>query len=205
MMKMMDSTESSIRCISWSAIVIGSLVAVGLGFLLNLFSIATGLSLVKSTAGSPAVLAVGGFIGLMIGCVCILFVSGFVAGFLARCFHVEYSGGYRGIIYGFAAWSLALVLSALLTSAFTRYTGGYIDSVTRPTSQVISRLSTDDTTAGKMQTARTARNLSVTAYLVFALFFAGAVSSCFGGYFGMSCDEYCRRQPNKRKKYFISQ
>lgn len=45
-------------------------------------------------------------------------VAGFVAGYLARFYHCYCHGG---VIYGFITWSLALMLSALLTLPIIQY------------------------------------------------------------------------------------
>ena len=51
--------------ISWSAILTGALVGVGLSFLLNLFGVAIGLSAFSMGDHGPASLAIGGLLGLI--------------------------------------------------------------------------------------------------------------------------------------------
>jgi len=53
--------------ISWTAIFVGAIVAVGLSFLLNLFGIAIGLSAFTLSTDGASVLAVGGLVGMIIG------------------------------------------------------------------------------------------------------------------------------------------
>src|SRR5436305_611289 len=84
------------KSICWTAIFVGALVAVGLGFLLNLFSMAIGLSAVSNSNGTMAV-AIGGFIGLIIGVIVAMVVSGYVAGFLGRLHSQKRN---LGILYG---------------------------------------------------------------------------------------------------------
>jgi hypothetical protein len=72
--------------ISWSAILAGALVGIGLSFLLNLFSIAMGLSFVSTTKEGLLTLVVSGLIGLVAGTIFVSFSSGFTAGYLCRFF-----------------------------------------------------------------------------------------------------------------------
>ncbi|HVY53836.1 MAG TPA: hypothetical protein VHA13_04890, partial [Gammaproteobacteria bacterium] len=50
--------------LSWTAVIAGALVGIGLSFLLNIFSISIGLTLIKTSAEGAVSLALGGFIGL---------------------------------------------------------------------------------------------------------------------------------------------
>jgi hypothetical protein len=59
-------------------------VGVGLSFLLNLFSIAIGLSLVTTSKEGIASLAIGGFLGLVISAIAAMFVAGTTSGYLGR-------------------------------------------------------------------------------------------------------------------------
>ena len=68
--------------ICWSAIIAGAFVGVGLGFLLHLFGIAISLSAYSSsTNGAAETLAIGGFIGIVIGVIVSMGAAGFVAGY----------------------------------------------------------------------------------------------------------------------------
>src|SRR5688572_22301369 len=101
-------TVCGIRCVSWSGILIGAFIAVGLSFLLNLFSVAIGLSTYHMGPDGAQTLAVGGLIGFAIGIIAIMYFSGWVAGFLGR---VRCSSGNCGSIYGLTMWCVALVLT----------------------------------------------------------------------------------------------
>src|SRR5687767_10657531 len=72
------------KAISWTAILAGALVGMGLTFLLNTFSIGIGLSLVRTTEDGLTSLAIGGFIGLLIGAIVSMFAAGFTAGCLGK-------------------------------------------------------------------------------------------------------------------------
>lgn len=81
-----------ITCMCWTAVIAGALVGLGIGFLLNLFGAAIGLSAYKMNQ-SEAVLAIGGVIGLLIGVIVAMGASGFVAGYLGRFHHCYCHGG----------------------------------------------------------------------------------------------------------------
>jgi pheromone shutdown protein TraB len=84
---LMEKNEKycSTKCISWTSIVVGALIALGLTFLLNLFSTAIGLSAYKLSGGS-SLFAIGGFLGFAIGIVATMFAAGWLAGYLGRSY-----------------------------------------------------------------------------------------------------------------------
>jgi hypothetical protein len=179
------------RCVSWTAIVIGSLIGIGLSFLLNLFSIAIDLSSFSTTQDGLITFAIGGFIGLAIGAFASMFVAGWVAGYLGRgfCIHRNF-----GALYGFATWSFALILMVLLTSHASGFTAYHTNFETSLNPSVIN--TTISHSANPLEAAATTmrmstqeeniiNNLGKTAFVTFILFFIGAVGSCIGGYFGL--------------------
>ena len=186
--------------ICWSSIIAGALVGVGLGFLLNLFSMAIGLSAYSSSAHGAHVLAIGGVIGLFIGAIATMGTAGLVAGYLGR-FHHCYCHG--GVIYGFLTWSLALMLSAVLIMPIARYMSFYEDNIgPSATAEMASaaNLAQSDNTApaatspAAAATAVPPQNLAWSSWIIFALFFVGAFSSCIGACCGMRCR--CERTNN---------
>jgi len=184
--------------ISWSAIIAGALVGVGLTFILNLFCVAIGLSLATTNKEGMTVLAIGGFIGLIIGIIAVMFTSGFTAGFLGRPFCMKRN---LGVVYGFTSWVLALIFTVLLAASIGRYLNFYSDFVSNshgnPTMLVIDVTGNHAVTnmpapsrsqpvmSPEMQAA--ANSLGISSFLVFVLFFIGAFSSCLGGHCGMTC------------------
>lgn len=185
-----ECTVSSHSHLCWSAVFSGALVGVGLGFLLYLFGIAIGLSAYSTTANGAAVIAIGGIIGLLIGVVASMGVSGFVAGYLGRFHHCFCHGG---VMYGFVTWSLALVLSALLVIPLTKYVSFYKATIAPtvlvtgiPTAQGVKNVSLDQ--VGTTQTTEvTSRQLAGYGWVLFVLFFIGALASCIGACCGMAC------------------
>ncbi len=205
--------------ISWSAILAGALVGIGLGFLLNLFSIALGLSFVSTTKEGLLTVALTGLIGLIIGTMFVSFASGFTAGYLGKSYSKRQN---LGALYGFTTWSVTLILATFLTPALGGYIAFYSDFVTHPTMVVIVneknhsmpamsepakepavKATIANDKAAKAQHATTEKHpavnmqavtgaLSVMSMLIFVLFLVGALSSIFGGRCAMKCNDECR-------------
>lgn len=176
--------------ISWSAILIGALVALGLGFLLNLFGVAIGLSALSTDAGQTSI-AIGGFLGLLIGTIATMFVAGYTAGYLGRLYSPRQN---IGVVYGFGTWTLALVLAALVSTPFANYLASYSNLtavVAAEGQQVIGGETTGETAQTTPQNQFQNMNISPSmvtwiSFMAFLLFFIGALSCCFGAYWGMS-------------------
>lgn len=197
-----------IKCISWSAIVAGALVGLGLSFLLHLFGIAIGLSAFTTSKEGIIALAVGGFIGLAIGGVVTMFFAGWVAGYLGRtcC-----GNRHCGALYGLITWCLSLVLTVLLAAQVGQFMSTRAHALSHPTSTVmlagthdnastLSLTNSADVSAQSTSTQITvvdaekaANNLGKSLFLTFILFFIGAVSSCFGGYCGLKPKGKCHK------------
>lgn len=181
-----------LKRVSWSAVLIGAFVGIGLSFLLNLFDMAIGLSIVTTTKDGVITLAVGGFIGLVIGAVISMYVAGFTAGYLGQSHCVKRN---LGVLYGFTTWCLALVLTVLLASHMVNYVSSYSNFITSPTTVVVSNDSATDVTTIKrgnssqatLNSQEVTNSLGMSTFLIFVLFFLGAVASCFGGHYGMVC------------------
>jgi len=193
--------------LSWGAVVAGGLVGLGLSFLLHLFGMAMGLSAYSSTADGARMVAVGGFIGLLIGSIAAMGAAGYVAGYLGRCFHCY---RYNGVIYGFAAWSVALVLGAALLSPLADYMKDYHNGLTGSYATNGTGNNTTGTTAGnrtgmndntslaenpaKDVAEKTVgpvdrKDLAYAGWLTFIIFFIGALSACVGGVLGQASRE----------------
>lgn len=191
------------RSVSWTAVITGALVGVGLGFLLNLFSVSIGLSAFTTSTDGLSTLAIGGFIGMLIGVIATMFVTGWVAGFLGQPYCGEKN---LGVLNGFTAWSLSLVLVVLLATSFGHFVTNYaaaISHVSNPTTNV--NMTTDKAapmvseqkkesgnSVVTVNTEKAANAIGATAFVTFILFFVGALSSCFGGYSGCEARRNCR-------------
>jgi hypothetical protein len=180
--------------VCWSAIISGALVGVGLGFLLQLFGVAIGLSAYHSTSAGAATMAIGGFLGLLIATIASMGAAGFVAGHLGR-FH--YSHCHGGVIYGFLTWSLALLMAAIFVMPLTHYVTGYNKTlapkiVVSETMQKNIDVTTESGSKANQNTADqtvvkvSPEALTGSSWVIFLLFFIGAISSCIGACYGMS-------------------
>ncbi|KTD16541.1 hypothetical protein [Legionella jordanis] len=180
--------------VSWTAIFAGALVGVGLGFLLNVFGFAIGLSAFTLNNQGATVLAIGGLIGIIIAVVVSMVVAGYTAGYLGRLYCPQRN---LGILYGFLTWSVALILSAILAGHVSNFVGGYTNAATNSvnvSSQNANTVTPQITAQNQNASGNTnvnvnasPRSLAWAAFIIFILFFIGAVSTCFGAHWGMSC------------------
>jgi hypothetical protein len=185
--------HSDFHGVHWTPIVVGAFVGLGLGFLLNLFGIAIGLTAFTTNTEGAVSLAVGGLLGIIIGIFVSMFVAGYASGYLGRC----YSGKRNlGFLYGFTTWTLALILSAFISV----HLGSYISTYAKAISPAIygasedskkfeaEESSTTEKVKHKVKSVATAENLTWGAFSLFGLFFIGAFASCLGAYSGMHCN-----------------
>ena len=182
--------HSSIR---WSAIFAGAVVGVGLGFLLHLFSMAIGLSAYSASPTGAHLIAIGGVLGFLIGVIVSMGAAGYVAGYLGKFRHCNCHGG---IIYGFVTWSVALLLSALLIIPVTHYMSMYKYSLANSIATQATFNAEPIPAPGEPQKLDTAKapvqattpsDLASGGWLIFILFFIGAISCCFGACCGVKC------------------
>lgn len=185
-------------CVSWTAIFIGALVAVGIVFLLNLFNMGIGLAAFTASPNGMMVLAIGGLLGLIIGTIIAMFVAGWVAGHIAGYLtHYHPFNRHLGVLHGFAAWSVALIISVVLIASHVNlvtYGSQFFYNNTPVTQSVPVANSESGTVATQTvanapvvstNTERTNTNvLAMGAFTTFIIFFLGALASCFGGYCG---------------------
>jgi len=175
-----------IKCISWSPIVIGAFVAIGLSFLLNLFSTAVGLSIYKVSPEGISKLAVGGMLGFAIGIIASMFFAGWVSGYLGRK-HCDKK--CCGALYGFTTWCLALILTILLALPFSRFVTIYTNYLSNT---AVATTISSTTSISKASATVTIPNeealgdLSKGAFVLFIMFFLGALASSCGGHVGVS-------------------
>jgi len=175
----------------------GALVGMGLSVLLGLFGTAIGLSAFNVSQDGAIVLAVGGLIGILIGVICSMFIGGYTAGYLGRL-HAPLRN--LGILYGFGTWTVALIISAVCAGQISSYLTTYSNKISnsvfvapenkaRATEQVVVEATPTERAEDERTIKITATTKSLTwgAFCVFALFFAGAFSSCLGACWGMNC------------------
>ena len=184
-----QANQCGIDCISWSAIIVGAFLSLGLSFLLNLFSTAIGLSVYHFTEQGMGTLAVGGVIGLAIGSIVVLYFSGWVAGFLGRNRCCNKS---CGCLYGIATWCLGLVLLILLANFTGHFLVNFISFLVYPTyltGHIVDAATTEAIKAHVLNPGALSDILSGTSaagsFAVFILFFLGAIACTYGGHCGI--------------------
>jgi hypothetical protein len=189
-----------VSCISWSAILIGALFILGLSFLLNVFSATIGLSAFHLSSEGVKTLAVGGFVGMLVGTIAVMFFSGWVAGYLGRTRCVT---GYCGSVYGFSSWSVALIVTILLSAHVGKFVTSFNDFAQTPTYSNVAVTTNNaapvvsTNNANPSQLVVNSDKVAMGAFAIFILFLVGAFSSAIGGHCGLrTCCKKDRCQHN---------
>ena len=183
--------------ISWTAIFVGAIVGVGLTFLFNLFGLSIGLTAYTLNEEGSIVLMIGGFVGIMIGIIASVVAAGYAAGYLGRLCCPQRN---LGIVYGFTTWSVALLLCSIVASQMSNYITSYSNAISHsifvvsndkePAATTLEIKSKADNSAEHQKSIKVtaaSSTLAGLAFSVFALFFIGAIASCIGACWGMSC------------------
>lgn len=192
------------KCMPWSGILAAALVAIGLSFLLSLFGTAIGLSAFETSDTGVTTVAIGGYIGMLIGVVAVMYFSGWVAGYFGR---KNCCNRNVGALYGFIAWCLAFVIMVVLATQTMEFVSAnlyavantdtvtvqVLDSntshvVTKPAHATANHNAIVKTNVNNEQAVNT---VGVSLFLTFVLFFIGALSSAIGGYCGLKRDDSC--------------
>lgn len=188
--------------LSWAAIFAGAFTGLGLGFLLQLFGIAINLSAYHAGSAGAETIAIGGFLGLLVGVLASMGVAGYVSGYLGK-FHCTHH--HAGAIYGFATWSLALLLAAVLMMPLSHYVNAWnhilapqaaaSEIMPAPHHEAAMDTGTEKKPANKAETPLskvTPTTLTGSSWMLFILFFLGAFASCVGGCIGVGCRKACK-------------
>lgn len=165
------------KCLSWKPIIAGALTAIGLSFLLNLFSVAIGLTAYTTNSQGVENLAFAGLIATALGIVASMFASGWIAGYLG---HRHCNKRHLGALYGFFAWCIALIVMVFLAEPIHTYIITY--------THILSGTPIGNPAAANampLSPAPTTNSVVISAYIVFVLFFLSAFASSFGGHCGM--------------------
>lgn len=172
--------------IKWSAIFSGAVIGVGLNFLCNLLALGISLSSFSMDSSGNLSFSVFGFLGFCISAVLAMFVTGWVAG---RASPPQNLSIYWGVMYGFLAWSLLLIITIILITNMIQYTSFHANFTA---SLVAIKISNNgpmftETFADLTHGLETSKKiLTLNAFLTFILFSIGGCSSCIGGYLGFS-------------------
>lgn len=190
------------RMYAWFPVVVGGLIGLGLGFLLELLSISLGLSLFTTDPDGARTLAISGVLGMLIGTIVTMYVTGFTAGFLSSR---SPRSQMLGALYGFAAWCFSLILMVLLATAIGNFVAQYTMSTSAyPRVQMVKNqaMFTSHETArtgsdmmnptisdGTTPAEKEVKASGMQSFIIFLMFFAGAASATYGGHCGYKCWE----------------
>lgn len=197
--------ENSRFYISWTAIFVGALFAVGIGFLLHLLNAGLGLSAFTTDEKGLVTLAIGGLIWLLTCAFVSMFIAGYVTGIIAKPHHPYYKA--CGIIHGFAAWSLAFVILVVLAAhaGFLMASTNNVDLAKNPThasavsvlqdtkektkNVILYKKATVPATAVKVvHTEALTNTIGKGILATFFIFLLGAIGACVGGHVGINHD-----------------
>jgi len=192
-----------LHSVSWSAVIAGGLIGTGISFIFNLFVLSIGLTAFTNTTAGGNSIAIGGVIGLIIIAIFSMGTAGWVAGYLGRpkSLHRDI-----GVIHGFTAWCVAFVLMVSLSGHVGHFIHYNISALQNPSYTVsnVDRnvMNTNITNADATNSQASLNNqdvvnnhdaakaLAMSSFLVFVIFFIGALASCFGGHWGSrSCEK----------------
>lgn len=171
------------ECFSWKPIIAGALIAVGLAFLLNLFSIAIGLTAFTTNSEGVETIVLGGLLGTAVGIVSSMFAAGWLTGYLGQR---HCNKRHLGALYGFLAWCLALIIAIFLASHAQHYISFYGHFLSGTPDVAVSNVAV---VANNLST----KGLVISSYIIFILFFLSAFACSLGGHCGMrhTCQNSC--------------
>jgi hypothetical protein len=176
---MLNEHAMECKCFTWKPVFAGALTAIGFSFLLNLFSVAIGLTAFTTNNEGVETLAFSGLIATGLGIVVSMFASGWIAGYLANRYCLK---RHLGALYGFLAWCLALIIMVFLAEYLTKYITLYTHFISgTPVSEMPMVRSALPSANNPPQT----NPLVISTYIVFCLFFLSAFASSLGGHCGM--------------------
>lgn len=161
------------KCFTWKPIIAGALTAIGLSFLLNLFSVAIGLTAFTTNSEGVENLALGGLIATALGVVASMFAAGWIAGYLGNRYCTK---RHLGALYGFLTWCVALLGMVFIADHIQSYINLYTHFISGTSNMPISQ-----TTSNTPSTT----SVVISTYIVFVLFFLSAFASSLGGHCGM--------------------
>lgn len=181
------------KVFSWTAVFVGALAGVGLNFLLNLLSLAIGLSLFsEQTKDTLSFSSVGG-LGFILVAIIAMFSTGWIAGKLTFLDSVRKRWG---MLYGFISWCLCFIITVILLMNMIQFTQFHSNFTSKNITAIkISNQSPMLTETQNSNSEVDKRSISINASATFIFFLIGAVSSGLGGYVGF--------KSNKNDKYLL--
>lgn len=180
----------TMKPISWTAILAGALVGVGVNFLLNLLALGLAMACFSVALSGKTEFSFFGFMWFWFSAILAMFTTGWVAGILTPPLLPHRAWG---ILYGFLAWALLLIITVIIITnmiQFTAFHGNFTSNLVAVKLTNNAPMLTE-TVSGKVANAPLSINLELgkkvivlNAFLTFLLFCTGGIASCIGGYLG---------------------
>lgn len=183
----MSQDKHKCKHLSWYAVWVGALVALGLTFLFNLLTLGLGLSLYTVNEQGMQTIRWGVLAWMFVGSYILLFISGWSAG-------KQICNGFsfhpcNGILHGFMSWVLYLMISVFLFSFFIEA------ATTALTKNAFINITLGQGTSQGINTPvpnqEAVQNVGIATLSTFLLFAIGALGSCIGAYCGIRASKEC--------------
>lgn len=181
------------KVFSWTAVLVGALVGLGINFLLNLLSLALGISAFSEQTNDKISISIVGLTLFILVAIVSMFTTGWIAGRLTILSSIQKRWG---ILYGFSAWCICFIMTVILlmnTMQFTQFHSNFTSKnlsaikITNQLPMITESQSNNSETNKKI--------IGLNAYATFIFFLIGATSSAIGGYTGF--------RENKTEKYIL--
>lgn len=170
------SKSSCNSWVNWNAILVPALLAIGLSFLVNIFTAGLGLSAYTNNPEGQVTIMVSGFIWLFLIFYFIMFLMGYISGVMTQPFRCA------GVLHAFAAWSLALLINVAL---FSQTAANALGTPTYYSYKTVANTQTQvQPNNNQVVTQDTTNKMGIGVLGIFFIFLAGALGSCTGGYVG---------------------
>ena len=171
--------------IDWPTIIAGALIAIGIGFVLNMLGLAIGASAFNPyrLAAQEDVITVGGGLYVIFAQLVALQIGAYVASRAAR-----YPDHFGGLLTGVTVWALA-VFVAIAIATFTSGAASSGDAIPGGVAETVGELSDaatgDSASASELETAEeTADALASLAWWTVGALGLGLAGAIAGGWLG---------------------
>ena len=127
-------------------------------------------------------------------------MAGYLGGLKSLCFLDSGPSCNYGCLYGFVAWSLALILTIFLSASAGKFMVFTMATLNNPTVAVekyaysnanITESTTVQTTAmmheNRAMPVQITKTFTITAFVAFILFLVGAITASVAGHFAFEC------------------
>ena len=170
------------KVFSWTAIFVGALIGLGLTFLLNLLSLAIGMSIFTEQTNQTISFSFIGIVGFFLVAVISMFTTGWIAGKLTILSSIR---KHWGFLYGFSAWCVSFIMTVILLMNTLQFTQFHSNFTSKNLTAIKISNQLPMLTQSEGSNAETNKKvIALNAYVTFIFFLVGAISSALGGYVG---------------------